>query len=142
MTPPRKGRPCPHCPNVVITGGKSQWDAHANLHTFNNRGARRWRTRKPYWSWAYEMLNPDELGPELWIERTQASKGVPPEYIAHRVHPGAAPETMKLAARSAVQAKAEAEELLHLPQWDAAVARERRGHRIAAVLSAGESSAA
>lgn len=108
------GRVCSIC-KKVITGQRSQWESHARTHTFLREGVRRWRTVKPYWRWQYELLNPAEPGPKLWVERTEAARGVPPKYIAkRRSRPRGRVESVVLAVSDAKAAKAEAAKLLDL----------------------------
>lgn len=112
-----KGRSCPDC-GLRITGTRSQWESHARIHTFLREGERRWRTTKPYWQWRYELLNPSEEGPQLWVERTMAQRGVPSKYIVkRRKTPRGNLELLTLAVSDVEEAKDEAAKLLEIEDW-------------------------
>lgn len=120
------GRKCPIC-KKVITGQRSQWESHARTHTFLREGVRRWRTAKPYWLWRYELLNPAEEGPQLWVERTEAQRGAPSKYIAkRRMKPRGRVEEVVLAVSDAKAAKVEAAKLLDL-DWGPIILSQQDG---------------
>lgn len=107
---------CPEGCGRMLSGRRGQWELHRSVcRRKHSPHQRQWENQVPYWRWRWAPVNPDEQGPAVYVERTQATRREPPRFLVHLdVREGVF--SAKLRATGAVEAQAEAEALF-MSEW-------------------------
>lgn len=110
-TPPPGFRRCPRpdC-GEIVSERPSPWGAHQRTH--QQRGRRHWVTAKPYWIWAYQLVNPQENGPQVHLVRNEATRETPTSFELQIIDRDGNVTRIPLEAAATAPAKAEAAKIL------------------------------